>query len=156
MPSPLLTLRRLSLIASSALLLAHAPARAELTIEFSVAGASRIPVAIADFGGDAGFSRAITTVIRSDLERSGLFRLVDTSGVAMNRGDRAGLWRLEEPRRRRAGRRQCRRSGQRRTPGSALPALRRQQAERAGRRRFRDFGGDVALATASPTSSTRS
>ncbi len=83
MPSPLLTLRRLSLIASSALLLAHAPARAELTIEFSGAGASRIPVAIADFGGDAGFSRAITTVIRSDLERSGLFRLVDAGGVAM-------------------------------------------------------------------------
>jgi TolB protein len=79
----LLTLRRLSLIASSALLLAHTPARAELTIEFSGAGASRIPVAIADFGGDAGFSRAITTVIRSDLERSGLFRLVDASGVAM-------------------------------------------------------------------------
>ena len=83
MLSPLPKLRSLSLIAISALALAQMPARAELTIEFSGAGANRIPVAIADFGGEAGVSRAITTVIRGDLERSGLFKLIDTTGVAM-------------------------------------------------------------------------
>lgn len=83
MPSPLLKLRSLSLVALSALALSQSPAYAELTIEFSGAGANRIPVAIADFGGEAGTSRAITTVIRGDLERSGLFRLIDTTGAVL-------------------------------------------------------------------------
>lgn len=50
---------------------------AQLSIEVTGAGANRIPVTIADFGGDPGLSRAITSVIRGDLERSGLFKLVE-------------------------------------------------------------------------------
>ena len=80
---PLLKLRGLSLIAFSALALLHSPAHSELTIEISGAGANRIPLAIADFGGDAASSRALTSVIRSDLDHSGLFKLIDTGGVAM-------------------------------------------------------------------------
>ena len=80
---PLLNLRGLSLIAFSALALLQTPSHAELTIEITGAGANRIPLAIADFGGEAGVSRALTTVVRGDLERSGLFKLVDTSGVAI-------------------------------------------------------------------------
>jgi TolB protein len=79
----LLKLRGFSLIAISALTLLAAPLRAELTIEITGAGANRIPVAIADFGGDPGVSRALTSVIRGDLERSGLFKLIDTTGAAM-------------------------------------------------------------------------
>ena len=79
----LLKLRRLSLIACSALMLFQTPSHAELTIEFSGAGANRIPLAVTDFGGDAGVSRALTSVVRGDLERSGLFKLIDTTGVAM-------------------------------------------------------------------------
>ena len=52
-------------------------AYAQLSIESDRAGANRIPVTIADFGGDPGMSRAVTSVIRSDLERSGLFKLVE-------------------------------------------------------------------------------
>ena len=78
-----LNLRRLGLIAFSALALLQTPARAELTIEITGAGANRIPLAIADFGGDPGSSRALTTVVRGDLERSGLFKLIDPSGIAM-------------------------------------------------------------------------
>ena len=84
MLSHLLKLRHLSLIAFSAVALLHLPAQAELTVEITGAGVNRIPVEIADFGGDAGASRALTSVVRSDLERSGLFKLVDTAGVAMN------------------------------------------------------------------------
>ncbi len=80
---PLLKVRCLCLIAFSALMLLQTAARAELTIEITGAGANRIPLAIADFGGEPGVSRALTSVIRGDLERSGLFKLVDTSGVAM-------------------------------------------------------------------------
>lgn len=81
---PLLKLRGLSLIAFSALALLQTPAHSELTIEITGAGANRIPLAIADFGGEAGTSRALTSVVRGDLERSGLFKLIDPSGAAMS------------------------------------------------------------------------
>ena len=76
---PLLKLRSVSLIAFSALALLNTPAHAELTIEITGAGGNRLPLAIADFGGDPGVSRALTSVIRGDLERSGLFKLIDTA-----------------------------------------------------------------------------
>lgn len=42
----------------------------------------------------AGVSRALTSVIRADLERSGLFKLIDTSGVAMTKNTAGyGDWR---------------------------------------------------------------
>lgn len=59
-------------------------AQAQLSIQITGAGANQIPVAIADFGGDVGTSRALTSVVRGDLERSGLFKLVDASGAALN------------------------------------------------------------------------
>lgn len=83
MHSSLHKMRRLALAACGALTLLQAPAHAELTIEITGAGANRIPLAIADFGGDAGVSRALTTVVRGDLERSGLFKMIDASGAAL-------------------------------------------------------------------------
>ncbi len=80
-PSP--SLRKSSLIASTLLAFLLSSAHAELTIEITGAGANRIPVAIADFGGESGAARAVSSVVRGDLERSGLFRMVDTTGVAM-------------------------------------------------------------------------
>ena len=81
---PSLSLRRTSLIASCLLAFFLPPAHAELTIEITGAGANRIPVAIADFAGEAGLSRALSSVVRNDLERSGLFRLIDPAGAAMD------------------------------------------------------------------------
>ena len=43
-----------------------------------------MPIAVADFGGERVVSQALTSVIRSDLERSGRFNLVNTTGVAMD------------------------------------------------------------------------
>ena len=54
-----------------------APVSAQLTVEITGAGANRLPVAIADFDGERIVARALTSVVRADLERSGLFRLVD-------------------------------------------------------------------------------
>lgn len=79
----LIPLRGLSLIAFAVLALTQIPAQAELTVEITGAGANQIPVAIADFGGDPGTSRALSAVIRGDLEHSGLFKMVDASGVSM-------------------------------------------------------------------------
>ncbi|WP_153130159.1 Tol-Pal system beta propeller repeat protein TolB [Dechloromonas hortensis] len=65
-------------------LLTAGVAQAQLSIEITGAGANRIPVAIADLLGDATASRVITSTVRSDLERSGLFKLIDTTGAALD------------------------------------------------------------------------
>jgi TolB protein len=66
--------RQFAVLCAAALSLS---AHAQLSIEVTGAGANRIPVTIADFGGEPGAARAITTVIRGDLERSGMFKLVE-------------------------------------------------------------------------------
>lgn len=75
------------LFASVALLFALGSAQAQLSIEITGAGARRIPVAIADFVGDSGYTRALTSVIRSDLERSGLFKLVEPGPAPVSETD---------------------------------------------------------------------
>ncbi len=66
------------------LAVAAGSALAQLSIEITGAGAQRLPIAIADFAGERVVSQALTSVIRSDLERSGRFQLVDTAGTMMN------------------------------------------------------------------------
>jgi len=55
-------------------------ANAELSIEIIGAGENQIPVAIVPFGGDEKLAQAIHEVVAGDLQRSGLFRLIDPSG----------------------------------------------------------------------------
>ena len=76
--------RFVALACYAAALSFQTPASAQLSIEITGGGANRIPVAIADFSGDAGSSRIVTDVVRADLERSGLFQMVNASGVAMD------------------------------------------------------------------------
>ncbi len=59
------------------LMLASAFAHAQLTVEITGAGANRLPVAVASFEGESALPRAVTDVVRADLERSGLFKLVE-------------------------------------------------------------------------------
>jgi TolB protein len=65
-------------------LFAAAVAHAQLSIEITGAGANRIPVAIAEFAGDQAAARIITATVRADLERSGLFRMVDPGGTTLD------------------------------------------------------------------------
>lgn len=58
-------------------------AHAQLTVEITGAGANRLPVAIADFTGERIVAQALTSVVRADLDRSGLFRLV-TAGAPLD------------------------------------------------------------------------
>lgn len=53
-------------------------AHAQLTIEITGAGANRLPIGIAGFSGERIVAQALTSVVRADLERSGLFRLIET------------------------------------------------------------------------------
>jgi TolB protein len=74
----------ISRLLAGSLLTAAALAHAQLSIEITGAGANRIPVSIADFGGERIISQALTSVVRSDLERSGLFNLIDAGTAALD------------------------------------------------------------------------
>ena len=54
---------------------------AQLSIEITGAGAQRLPVSIAEFAGDPVQSKILTATVRSDLERSGLFKLIDAGAT---------------------------------------------------------------------------
>jgi TolB protein len=71
----------ITLLLVSAGIVIAAAAHAQLSIEITGAGASQIPVAIADFSGDKASGQILASIVRADLERSGLFRLVDTAGL---------------------------------------------------------------------------
>ena len=58
-------------------------AQAQLSIEITGAGANRLPIAVADFSGERIVSQALTSVLRGDLERSGMFRLVDPGAMPL-------------------------------------------------------------------------
>ncbi|MDD5300654.1 MAG: Tol-Pal system beta propeller repeat protein TolB [Gallionella sp.] len=63
------------------LLLAQASvAGAVLNIEIIGAGEHQIPIAIVPLGGDSKLAQTINEVVTGDLQRSGLFRLVDPTG----------------------------------------------------------------------------
>ena len=70
-------IQRLGLAFAAGLTLFSVSARAQLTVEITGAGANRLPVAIADFAGERIVAQALTSVVRADLDRSGLFRLID-------------------------------------------------------------------------------
>jgi TolB protein len=85
-------LRRLFWVASLAALLGSS-SHAQLTVEITGAGANRIPVLIADFGGERVVAQALASVVRDDLERSGLFQLITPTGALsdMNAPDFSNL-----------------------------------------------------------------
>lgn len=76
-------LRHLSRLLVPSLLCFAATAQAQLSIEITGAGANRLPIAVADFAGERLVSQALTSVLRADLERSGLFRMVDAGPAPM-------------------------------------------------------------------------
>jgi len=57
-------------------------AHAELDIEISGGGAQQIPIAIAPFGDAANSKDNIADIVAADLKRSGLFRVLETRGMA--------------------------------------------------------------------------
>lgn len=82
------------LLAGTVLWHAVNTAHAQLSIEITGAGANRIPVSIADFAGDNMSARVVAGTVRADLEKSGLFRLLDpiASGLDENSPISHGDW----------------------------------------------------------------
>lgn len=62
--------------------LAYKPLYATLDIEIFGGGATRIPIAITPFAAEERLPQSITSVVAADLQRSGLFRMVDSGGLA--------------------------------------------------------------------------
>jgi TolB protein len=56
-------------------------ARAQLTIEIIGGGATTTPIAIVPFAGEASYPYPLTGIIAADLARSGLFKVIDPTGV---------------------------------------------------------------------------
>lgn len=65
-----------------AVFLTASMANAALEIEISGGGSSQIPIAIVPFGGAANTKENINEIIAADLHRSGLFRVLETRGMA--------------------------------------------------------------------------
>lgn len=56
-------------------------ARAQLTIEIVGGAGSTVPISIVGFENEAAYPIGITGIVGADLSRSGLFRLIDASGI---------------------------------------------------------------------------
>lgn len=69
-----------SLIACSTVMLALT-AHAQLTIEVTTQAGKQIPVAISPFVGEVALPQPLTQTISNDLQRTGLFRMVNTAGI---------------------------------------------------------------------------
>ncbi|MFN3375488.1 MAG: Tol-Pal system beta propeller repeat protein TolB [Burkholderiaceae bacterium] len=87
------TSRRLCL--ASLLSIPAAPALAQFRMEVTGVGLTQLPVAIAPFRGDPLAPQKIAAIVQADLERSGQFRSVDTSGAQLDEASRPdlALWR---------------------------------------------------------------
>ena len=70
-----------SFFALVALLAVPVIARAQLTIEIDGGAGTAIPIAIVPFGGESSFPLGISGIVAADLQRSGMFRLVNSEGV---------------------------------------------------------------------------
>ncbi len=73
------TFRKLLCLVACAVVLV-APAQAQFRVEISGVGATQVPIAIAKFRDEDKAGQAIANIVRSDLERSGLFRGIDAPG----------------------------------------------------------------------------
>lgn len=69
-------------------------AHAQLSIEITGAGATRFPIAVPMFESEGALPRSVSDVVRDDLERSGLFSMVNLGMIALAEAavpDLAGL-----------------------------------------------------------------
>ncbi len=71
------------------------PALAQFRVEVSGVGLTQLPIAVAAFRGDDQSPQKIGAIVQADLERSGQFRAVDASGVALDETSRpdVSVWR---------------------------------------------------------------
>lgn len=67
------------------------PAAAQFRVEVTGVGLTQMPIAIATFRGEAQAPQKIGAIVKADLERSGVFRAVDTAGNVIDESARPDL-----------------------------------------------------------------
>ncbi|NMG36199.1 Tol-Pal system protein TolB [Azoarcus sp. TTM-91] len=77
------TLHALRLILATALAALSLAAHAQLSIEITGAGAARFPVVVPIFENESALPRGVSDIVKADLERSGLFNLVDIGPLSL-------------------------------------------------------------------------
>ena len=67
---------------------------AQFRVEVSGVGLTQMPIAIATFRGEAQAPQKIGAIVKADLERSGIFRPIDTAGAVLDESARPdmNLW----------------------------------------------------------------
>jgi TolB protein len=85
-------MRLIRLLILLSLLATSMAARAQLTVEVTGFGETRRPVGVAGFEGERGLPQALTPVVRADLERSGLFKMVDVGTLGETTPANYGDW----------------------------------------------------------------
>ena len=65
--------------------------RAQFRVEVSGVGLTQIPIAVATFRGDAQSPQKIGAIVKADLERSGVFRPVDTANAVIDEAARPDM-----------------------------------------------------------------
>jgi TolB protein len=86
----------LKLLSAGALVgLAGSPAIAQFRVEVSGIGLTQLPIALPAFAGEAQAPQKVSQIVRADLERSGMFRAVDTAALTADENTRldAAAWR---------------------------------------------------------------
>jgi TolB protein len=77
---------RLALLGAFCLL--QMPAQAQFRVDVTGIGVKQLPIAVAAFRGDEQSPQKLGAIIQADLERSGQFRLTDTTGRAFDETSR--------------------------------------------------------------------
>jgi len=57
-------------------------ARSQLNIEIIGGGANQVPIAIVPFKAEETLPQKVTSIVTADLYRSGLFKMIDSGGLA--------------------------------------------------------------------------
>ena len=83
--APAASIGRFALAAFSfaAILFTSFPARAQLVIDVTTSAGRQIPIALVPFANEASAPQNITPIISNNLARTGLFRIVNTSGLSV-------------------------------------------------------------------------
>jgi TolB protein len=86
-------MKKLHCLLFSATLLIGASAQAQLKVEIAGVGSNQIPVAIAAFADESVAPDRVSAIIKADLERSGMFKVIDAGTViAENASVDYGAW----------------------------------------------------------------
>jgi TolB protein len=86
-------MKKLHILLFSATLMMGSAAKAQLQVEIAGVGSNQIPVAVAAFADESVAPEQVSAIIRADLERSGVFKVINAGQVISDSASiDAGAW----------------------------------------------------------------